>query len=261
MTSALIGYTGFVGGNLDRPHRFAARFNSENFRDMAGRRFGLVVCAGLSATKWLANKEPDADWARITALMDTLRRVKAERFVLVSTVDVYPEPVAVDEATPIDRAAGHAYGRHRLQCEDFVRDQFADAHVLRLPGLFGPGLKKNAIFDLINRNALDAINPDSRFQWYDVTRLWRDIEGALMNRLPLVNLVNEPIRTGDIIERFFPDLRVGAASPVVTYDVHSRYAEGLGGVDGYMERSATVLDQIGRFVRRASPRKSDRGAA
>ena len=77
MTSALIGHTGFVGSNLDRPERFQARFNSQNFREMAGRRFEQLVCAGISAVKWQANRDPEGDRARIAALEAVLATVEA----------------------------------------------------------------------------------------------------------------------------------------------------------------------------------------
>ena len=44
----------------------------------------------------------------------------------------------------------HPYGRNRLELEDLVRKEF-DTLVVRLPALFGKGLKKNFIYDAITR--------------------------------------------------------------------------------------------------------------
>jgi len=257
MVAALIGHTGFVGGNLARQHRFDQLFNSSNFRDMAGRHFDLLVCAGLSAAKWLANRDPNVDWARIAALAEVLDKVTARRVVLISTVDVYPQPVGVDETTAIDETAGHAYGRHRLRFERHMIDRFDDVMVARLPALFGPGLKKNVLFDLLHDNGLDAINPDSRFQWYDVAHLWRDLDRCWMGGVRLVNLVNEPIQTAEIISQFFPGVRVGPGAAAAAYDVRSRHAVGLGGANGYLFGRDAILAEIGAFVaathRRGAP--------
>ena len=62
----------------------------------------VVVCAGASAVKWKAIQDPQADLAAIERLLSPLREVEAERFVLVSTVDVYERPVCVDEDSPAD---------------------------------------------------------------------------------------------------------------------------------------------------------------
>ena len=252
MTSALIGHTGFVGGNLARAHRFDHHFNSRNFRDMAGRRFDLAVCAGLTAAKWLANRDPSADWSRIAALADILARVDADKFMLISTIDVYPEPVDVDETTAIDIHSGHAYGRHRLKFERFVAERFPGSQVLRLPALFGPGLKKNVLFDLINGQLLDAINPDSRFQWYDIAGLWRDIERFMASGMLLANLVTEPIATRDILTRYFPDRQVGAKAAAVVYDVGTVHAGLFGGRGRYVRGGTDVLEQIGAYLRSVS---------
>ena len=50
--------------------------------------------------------------------MAALERVKTERFVLISTVDVYGQVNGVDEDSP--PAGATAYGRHRLELEQFV---------------------------------------------------------------------------------------------------------------------------------------------
>ncbi|WP_247882381.1 hypothetical protein [Azospirillum sp. TSA2s] len=255
MTSALIGHTGFVGSNLDRPDRFQARFNSQNFREMAGQRFEQLVCAGISAVKWQANRDPEADRARIAALEAVLATVEADRVILISTVDVHPDLTGADEASDCHAADNHAYGRHRLAFEEFVRNRFPTVHILRLPGLFGPGLKKNVIFDLLHDNGLDAINPASAFQWYDVGRLWNDLGIAVEHGLPLVNLMTEPVETSTIVERVFPGTAIGAkAGPAVRYDVRTRHAALFGGSadgesgTGHIATAAQVLDAIGAYV-------------
>ena len=66
--AALIGYTGFVGGNLSAQRPFDALYNSSNIDDIAGRAFDLIVCAGARAEKWKANADPERDLANIESL-------------------------------------------------------------------------------------------------------------------------------------------------------------------------------------------------
>src|SRR5215469_14786624 len=101
--TGLIGHTGYVGGTLARSVCRAAMYNSKNIDSIRGRSFDLLVCAGVSAVKWLANKDPEADRAGIARLTDALAEVQAREFVLVSTIDVYPDPSStLDEAAAID---------------------------------------------------------------------------------------------------------------------------------------------------------------
>ncbi len=219
----LIGHTGFVGSNLDRGHSFDARFNSRDIDEIRGRRFDLLVCAGVSATKWLANREPAADRAAIDRLTSALETVEAPRFVLISTVDVYPEPLGVDEHSPI-AAGGAPYGVHRFGVEQFVRERFASALIVRLPGLFGPGLKKNVLFDLMHDNQVDRIDPDARFQFFDVRDTWRVVRTGWDHDLSLINAATEPIETGEIARRCFGITLPPRPGPHAHYDVHTRHA-------------------------------------
>src|SRR2546423_4608485 len=99
MRCCLIGHTGFVGSNLARQHRFEVTYNSANIEAIAGEEFDLVVCAGARAEKWIANKNPDADRQGIDRLINAIASVKTRRAVLISSVDVFINPVDVDEQT------------------------------------------------------------------------------------------------------------------------------------------------------------------
>lgn len=250
-TTALIGYTGFVGGNLLRQAHFDDRFRSTDIASIAGRRYDLLVCAGAPAEKWKANADPAADMASLRRLMDALDGVRAERVVLVSTVDVYPAPRGVDEDTVLDPDEGQPYGRHRLLLERFVAERF-DTLVVRLPGLYGQGLKKNIVFDLLNDNLVERIDPAAVFQFYGLHRLWSDIGIALESGLPLVNFATEPVAVADVARHAFARaLEPKAGGPAASYDVRTRHAALFGGRDGYLESRAEVLDGIAAYVREA----------
>jgi len=246
----LIGHTGFVGGNLARTARFDHCYNTSNIEAMRGSAFDLVVCAGTTAVKWLANREPDQDWAGIARLIGCLREVRAARFVLISTVDVYADPVAVDETTPIDPEATPPYGRHRYRLEEFVWDHFGDgAVVVRLPGLFGPGLKKNFLYDLLHANYLEGTHRASAFQFYPLDRLWKDIEAVLQALLPLVNFATAPVTAEQVAAHCFGMTFINeTAAPPVRYDMRTRHAALLGGAAPYLLNATACLDAITRFV-------------
>ena len=251
MVDGLIGYSGFVGGNLVQQHEFTYKYNSKNFREMAGREFSILVCSGVSAVKWFANKNPADDIAKIKELAEVLKEVKVDKFVLISTIDVYSSPAAVhDEKFDPGTQLNHAYGTHRLWFENFCRDVFSDITIVRLPGLFGRGLKKNVIYDLLHDNCLEMINPASSFQYYYLANLWNDINLAIDNNLTVINLFTEPLETKQIMERFFPDKKVGSKKSLEGhYDAQTCYSALWGKQGRYIYSQDEVLTQLAEFIR------------
>ncbi len=249
MNDALIGHTGFVGSNILRGGSFAGLYNSKNIEDIAGRKFDCVICAGVSATKWLANKNPEQDWADIQRLLACLEKIEAARFVLISTVDVYQAPNGQRESDVPADDHPEAYGRHRRAIERFVEQRFPRHHIVRLPGLFGPGLKKNAIYDMMHDNNVGLINPASRYQWYPVARLTADLAKIRAHDLRLINIAPEPFATQEIAERFFPNAILAppnARAP--TYDMQTEHAELLGGHGFHHFDKATILREIEAYI-------------
>jgi hypothetical protein len=247
----LIGHTGFVGGNLAKQRHFDGSFNSRNIGDLRNASAKLLVCAGVQAKKWWANQHPDEDWRGIQSLLDVLKTCRVERFVLISTIDVYPIPCGVNEETSLE-GDNHAYGVHRRRVEEFVRERFSTHNVIRLPGLFGTGLKKNVIFDLLHDNCIEQINPEASFQYYLLDHLWADIQRCMAHEILTLNIATEPVQTSEIIDRYFPCQRSRVAPPkraAVTYDMRTIYSPVWDSkADGYLYDRNTVLGEIGEFV-------------
>ncbi|EJU23470.1 NAD dependent epimerase/dehydratase domain protein [Peptoanaerobacter stomatis] len=153
--NALIGYTGFVGSNiLLSKNEFKWLYNSKNIDDIVDKEFDIVICSGVSGTKFMANKYPEADMNNIMGLIDKLDKIKSvKKFVLISSVDVYPQINDVDENSIIDDSIKgyHFYGKNRLYLERFVEKRFDNYLIVRLPALYGENIKKNFIFDMIYR--------------------------------------------------------------------------------------------------------------
>jgi len=255
MNDALIGYTGFVGSTLLKQKPFDARFRSTNIADIRGQSFDLVVGAGAPAQKWIANAEPEADRAKIEALIEHLSTVRCGTFVLISTVDVFRQPVGVDESTPVNEQGLHAYGLHRRLLEKFVEQHFARHLIVRLPGLVGPGLRKNVIFDFLNDNNLHAIDSRGSFQFYPMVNLWADIQTALSAGLELVHLTAEPVSVAEVAERGFGKRfeQTMQAQPA-SYDFRTRHAE-LFGATGPYQYSRRETIQAVRSYAQSEPRK------
>ncbi|AYZ73055.1 NAD(P)-dependent oxidoreductase [Fusobacterium necrophorum] len=152
MKTALIGYTGFVGSNIVKNMSFTDYYNSKNIQDILGKEYDFVISAGIRAEKYLANRCPERDWAEIQKFFETLNMAKRiKKLVLISTIDVYQNPVNVDEDTIIEEENLHSYGKHRYLVEKYVKEKFENFLIVRLPGLVGTNLKKNFIYDMMTR--------------------------------------------------------------------------------------------------------------
>ena len=146
--SALVGCTGFVGGNLAASHPFEGQYHSTDIKNAFGTKPQLLVYAGLPAAKYLANTDPEADWAVCRSAAENIRAIQPDKLVLISTVDVFSDSRGADEDAPSDLENPQAYGRNRAKLEQLVRTDFPNALIVRLPALYGLGLKKNFLFDL-----------------------------------------------------------------------------------------------------------------
>jgi nucleoside-diphosphate-sugar epimerase len=249
MKTALIGYTGFVGGNLASQYDFTDTYNSKNIADIEGKEYDLVVSAATRADMWRINQEAEIDLAEIKELIGHLSKVKAKQFVLISTVGVYKNPNGADEDTPIDKEGLLPYGVNRSYLEEFCRENF-DALVVRLPGLFGPGLKKNVIFDLLNDNNVDRIHHAGSYQYYNLENIWRDIQTALDNNLAFVNFATEPVTTKEVAQECFGIDFTNEPADIkpASWDMHSKHAELYGGTSPYLYSKQQVLQDIKAFV-------------
>lgn len=151
MKEYLVGYTGFVGSNIVEEHNFTGLFNSKNVKEAYGENPDLLVYSGVKAEMFLANKDPEADFATMETAIKNIKQINPKKLVLISTIAVYHNPDNVDEDAEIDENNLAAYGKNRLYLERKVRELYPNALIVRLPGLYGKNLKKNFIYDFIKR--------------------------------------------------------------------------------------------------------------
>ncbi len=302
---ALVGYTGFVGSNIyaGADGKIDAVYNSKNIEEAYGTEPDLLIYAGLRAEKYLANNDPEKDMELIKQAEENITKINPKRLVLISTIDVFKIPVGVDENSVIDTENLHAYGYNRYKLEQWVREKYPDALIIRLPGLFGKNIKKNFIYDFINvipfmlkeekfnelvardtdlnkyynlqdngfykvdvkdderdflknkfrKLGFSALNfTDSRsvYQFYNLARLWDDIQIALNNNIKLWHPATEPVSAAEVYEHltgnsFVNELGVAPAE----YDYKTVHDAIFGGSNGYICKKEDVLNDIKEFVK------------
>ena len=168
--------------------------------------------------------------------------------------------MGVDEETSVDEAGLNAYGLHRRQLEKFVESRFPSRLIVRLPGLVGPRLRKNIIFDFLNNNNLHSIESRSIFQFYPMTSLWYDIQIALNAGLNVVHLTAEPISVADVSRQGFGKSfdNVLTSNPVA-YDMRTCYAH-MFGTSGLYQYSSRETIQAIRAYAQSEPLTNMSGA-
>lgn len=299
----LVGSTGFVGGNLRAKHTFAAVCHSSDIAAQYGTQPDLCVYAGVPAAMFLANADPEADMEVMRTARENLRKIAPKSLVLISSIAVFADSRGRCEDDAPDTDGLPAYGRNRLQLEQWVREDFNDALIVRLPALYGAGLKKNFLFDLhtitpamlkpekfnelaekfplvktgytladngfykLNGtadktalkeffagndfNALAFTDSRSRYQFYDLGRLWSDIGRARAAGIKMLHLCTPPVSAAEVYNAVTgqADWRNELAKPPFDYDLRSRYAQLLGGSGAYLCTKQEELDDITRFLR------------
>ena len=98
----LIGYTGFIGSNLDSQISFDKKYNSKNISEIKGEKFDELYCAGVSTVKWFANQNQEKDILEINNLIENLKKVKTKKFILILTIDIYDKLGDVSEDTVLN---------------------------------------------------------------------------------------------------------------------------------------------------------------
>lgn len=249
MKSALIGHTGFVGGNILKGGHFDDLYNSKNIGDIEGKEYDLVISAANRAEMWRINQEPEVDRAEIEEFISHIRKAKIGKLVLISTVGVYKNPNGATEDTPIETEGLLPYGVNRYYLEQFCRENF-DTTIVRLPGLFGDGLKKNVIYDLLHDNMVEKIHADGMYQYYNLDNIGKDIQTALDNGLELVNLAVPPVSTREVARVAFgvDFTNIPEGVNPAFWDMHSKYADLYGGEGDYLCTKEQELADIKAFV-------------
>lgn len=300
----LVGSTGFVGGNLLAKHTFAAECHSSDITAQYGTRPVLCIYAGVPAAMFLANADPEADLAVMRAARENIRQIAPKRLVLISSIAVLADSRGVYEDSPAQDNEGlPAYGKNRLQLERWVREDFPDALIVRLPALYGAGIRKNFLFDLhtitpamlrpekyselaaksplvksaytladngfykLNGtadpvalraffaandfNALAFTDARSRYQFYNLGRLWSDMEAARAADVKLLHLCTPPVSAAEVYTAVTgkADWHNELPKPPFDYDLRSRHAALLGGSGDYLCTKQQELDDITRFMR------------
>ena len=230
--TAIVGGTGFIGSHLLSRYRNSKSFTRVNIKELRDWEPDLTIVAAAPGVKWKANQNPSEDLDNIQNLINNLKALSNRKYVLISTIDVFEPGMEFDENEQLPRTHPEAYGRNRGYLEEALQDCISDLHIIRLPGMFGPGLRKNLIFDLTKGRRTAAFHPNSSFQFIDVRRIPETIELTISQGIRKLNLATEPITVAEIFKDIF-DLKPPVDTvPMFAYKMISCWVEQISGMQG-----------------------------
>lgn len=104
-------------------------------------------------------------------------------------------------------------------------------------------------FRKVGFSALNFTDSRSIYQFYNLERLWNDIQTLLKAEIKLWHASVEPVSAGEIYEYLTGEKFVNELDGVpADYDYRSVYADLFDGESGYICDKKTVLDEIRRFA-------------
>lgn len=300
--NALVGYTGFVGSNLYAQGDFDCAYNSKNITEAFGTHPDLLVYAGLRAEKYLANQAPEKDMSLVESAEENIRWIGPKKLVLISTIDIFKIPRDVDENSAIVTEGLHPYGLNRYRFEQWVQENYPDALIIRLPGLFGKNIKKNFIYDYLNVipfmlkeekyceltaqsseiekyyvrldngfyraeisgtdrekvktlfrrlgfSALNFTDSRSRYQFYNLDHLWKDMNTALNAGLNIWHPATEPVSAAELYHYLCDEeFRNELPGQPANYDYRTIHAGLYGGSNGYIAEKGQIMEEVKKFI-------------
>lgn len=168
----LLGGNGFVGSGYARElERAGIPFEvitRQNYDQLVDRRCEVLINANGNSSKLLGRTDPKGEFrASVLSVRDSLVDFNFGTYVFLSTSDVYPDSSCAElteETSDIDIAAQSSYGFHKYLAEQCVRHAAPRWLVIRQGGFVGPGMKKNAVFDVLHGEKA-WVHPETRFQY------------------------------------------------------------------------------------------------
>lgn len=250
----IIGGRGFVGSGYARycrarglPHQIITR---ENYQRFAGTSCDVLINANGNSRKYLADRDPVAEFDQsVRSVAVSLSAFKTGLYVLISTGDVYDDPSGPDttsEDRDLDLGRMSRYGLHKSLAERLLMGAHPEWLVVRAGGFVGPGIKKNAVFDILS-NAKIWLSPDSELQFIHTDHAAALIMGIVEQRgagRQIVNLgARGTVRLGDLHASIGSTAVFDPAAPTVRYELSLARLAALSPAAIPYSR-----DEVGRFA-------------
>ena len=201
---ALIGSTGSIGqeifNQLSQKDKVRVdTFNRKNIENLLNSEYDIVICAAPSSGKLKTNLGLDNSDKDIEKLCKTIKEVKTERFILISSQATISE-------------AEKSYGKVQKMVLDSVLSYHNNHTVYLVDTLYGTSLNKGFISDIITKQWI-FLSDDYIQKLPELMNYYKKIEEANLwegyNELPK-NLLEKLPNIVDI----YPDDKIFQVTPI-----------------------------------------------
>jgi len=245
MAISLVGYSGFIGQQLmkDYGKQIGNIYNSKNIHKLPDINHDTLIIAAPSAVKWQANKNPQDDLAKISRLIQAIKASTANEVIHISTCDIFDYSEGNENFELNKTFSDQPYSNHRRLLEDALKG--LNYRILRLPTVYGEGMKKNILFDLITKNYdyLDTVNPHNQLQWINVSLVQQMISFVQTKDIKILNCATQPITNQEVFNLFNYKSKNYAEKADVVYDMKTTYSD-----SNYLINKKEVLEDMGAFI-------------
>lgn len=171
---AVLGANGFIGSKIvkvlsdNKEIDKVVSINKDNYKKHLEEHFDVFINANGNSRKWWAAQNPKEDFkASVSSVASTLQDFSFDKYVYLSSVDVYN--------------TDSIYGKHKSLAEAMLVNYLKDTLlVLRLGAVIGKEMKKGVLFDAKDTGKL-YVTEDSTFQFVTNTEVANCINEAINN--------------------------------------------------------------------------------
>lgn len=185
---------------------------------------------------WVREKYPNALIIRLPGLFG----INIKKNFIYDLIHIIPFMLKAEKFEELAGRDAELKKYYRLQDNGFYKVEVSDENREELKSRF----KK------LGFSALHFTDSRSRYQFYNLGHLWRDIQTALDAGIALWHPATEPVSAGEVYEyvtgeKFVNELDGEPAD----YDYRTMYAELFGGENQYISPKGCVLEEIKEFIK------------
>ena len=197
---ALLGYKGFVGSALFKKLKESGYditgVSRDSYEKYKNEEFDIIINSAMPSKRfWAVNNPMDDFDATVRLTADLVYGWKYKKFVQISTVSARCQ-------------LDHPYGLNKKCAETLVLNKSENNLVVRLGGLYGPGLDKGAVFDIIKGNKI-YVHGDSKYNFIDVEKAAEIIVKKIDKKGIIEVGAKDQISLREIAEHFKLDVDFG----------------------------------------------------